>query len=186
MPVYIVRRGPEGPVKIGLTSAAAADGRLVKMQVDCAEPLTILRMLEGGRQTEVALHARFKELRLRGEWFRFSEEMMGDFGLPDFNRPPKPPSKRGIPWSAKARVAQLQKYLADRHIAVPVFADTIGVSVQSVHRYLNGERFPTPENLALIAKVTEGAVTANDFAAHHEALRTAAETQASGQPQEAA
>jgi transcriptional regulator with XRE-family HTH domain len=43
------------------------------------------------------------------------------------------------------------------------FADRLGVSVQAVHRYLNGERLPRPDVMVRIAEITGGAVKPNDF-----------------------
>jgi transcriptional regulator with XRE-family HTH domain len=57
----------------------------------------------------------------------------------------------------------LRRYLDDRAIPVTVFADSIGVSVQAVHRYLNGERMPRREVMERIASVTCGKVQPNDF-----------------------
>ena len=58
---------------------------------------------------------------------------------------------------------ELRQYLGLRAITITAFAGSIGVSVQSVHRYLNGERIPKREVMARIAAVTGGKVTPNDF-----------------------
>lgn len=67
----------------------------------------------------------------------------------------------------------LRQYLTDCGITIPAFAERIGVAVQTVHRYVAGERFPTPDNLTLIQEATEGTVTANDFAELHRKRREA-------------
>jgi transcriptional regulator with XRE-family HTH domain len=64
---------------------------------------------------------------------------------------------------------ELRQYLCLRDITVTDFAGAIGVSVQSVHRYLNGERIPKREVMARIAAATGGKVTPNDFFASAEA-----------------
>ena len=51
------------------------------------------------------------------------------------------------------------------------FAPRIGVSVQTLYRYLSGDRFPTPWNLRRIREVTGGAVTADDFVDQHTAAK---------------
>lgn len=57
--------------------------------------------------------------------------------------------------------------LADYLHSVPTkdadFADRIGVTRQSLHRYCAGERTPRPEVMVRIRRVTNGAVTADDF-----------------------
>lgn len=58
---------------------------------------------------------------------------------------------------------ELRQYLDGRAITITAFADSIGVSVQAVHRYLNGERVPKREVMERIAAVTCGKVRPNDF-----------------------
>lgn len=84
MPVYLVRAGERGPVKIGFAEDVA--GRLIKMQCDNHERLIVLRVLRGAFKEEGELHRRFSELRLHGEWFAFSRQMLGDLGLEDVAR----------------------------------------------------------------------------------------------------
>jgi len=57
----------------------------------------------------------------------------------------------------------LRRYLDARNIPVAVFAETLGVSVQAVHRYLSGERLPRPDVMMRIKQATHGAVRPNDF-----------------------
>lgn len=87
MPIYVVRAGEHGPVKIGFTKDVAS--RLVKMQADNHERLTILGVFTGGAAEELALHRRFAGHRLRGEWFSFSPAMLGDLGLKPLEMPGK-------------------------------------------------------------------------------------------------
>lgn len=58
---------------------------------------------------------------------------------------------------------QLREYLADQKLTIPAFADLIGVKVQTVHRYVNGERLPRREVMDKIKAVTGGKVQPNDF-----------------------
>ena len=61
------------------------------------------------------------------------------------------------------RAMLLREYLALRGLPIPILADLLGVSVQAVHRYVNGERLPRPDVMVKIAEVTGGAVKPNDF-----------------------
>ena len=79
MPVYMVRAGEHGPVKIGFSDNVAL--RLVKMQTDNHERLTILRIFEGGPTEEELLHERFADQHLHGDWHSFTDAMLGDVGL---------------------------------------------------------------------------------------------------------
>lgn len=68
----------------------------------------------------------------------------------------------------------LDEYLREKRITSVEFAELSGIGhKQTVHNYRKGIRFPTPENLTLIERATQGAVTANDFAAQHAKLREA-------------
>lgn len=75
MPVYIIRAGDAGPVKIGWTDDVEA--RRKQIQVSHHEPLCVVRLIiDGRRQTERWLHKRFAALRLVGEWFQFDPDML--------------------------------------------------------------------------------------------------------------
>ena len=56
----------------------------------------------------------------------------------------------------------LQEYLKDTQTSRAQFAATIGVSQESVRRYVNG-RIPEPRVMEKIALATGCKVTANDF-----------------------
>jgi hypothetical protein len=67
MAVYFIQRGENGPVKIGTAKDAAR--RRSALQTSHIERLTIVRLYEGGREQEVALHAAMAAHRLDREWF---------------------------------------------------------------------------------------------------------------------
>jgi DNA-binding XRE family transcriptional regulator len=87
MPVYCIRVGQHGPVKLGY--AEDTDKRRHELQTAHWEDLHILRLWEGGEAEERMLHARFANLRLRREWFSFTTEMLGDVGLIEIVEPKK-------------------------------------------------------------------------------------------------
>lgn len=58
---------------------------------------------------------------------------------------------------------RLRQYLVDHDITIPAFAASIEVSVQAVHRYVNGERLPRPDVMERIKAATGGVVEPNDF-----------------------
>ncbi len=60
---------------------------------------------------------------------------------------------------------KLSDYLAERNEMIGAFANRIGVSHETVRRYVRGERRPDWEVLEKIAVATDGSVTANDFVA---------------------
>lgn len=67
MAVYFVQAGEGGPIKIGFS--VRVDLRLSKIRADNHEPVSLLGVMDGDQEAEVALHARFQ--RRRGEWFEF-------------------------------------------------------------------------------------------------------------------
>lgn len=74
MATYIIQAGPTGPVKIG--RADDPNARLATLQTGQPEELRIIRIVDTPYECEGAFHARFADLRIRGEWFRFDSEMM--------------------------------------------------------------------------------------------------------------
>lgn len=152
MSVYIIRAGDTGKVKIGFTADSIAARRLAKMQTDNPERLVVIRWLAGGYDTETDLQRRYAHLRVRGDWFRYCDTMLGDLGIPD--APPPPIRRHGH---------ALRQYIADEGLTIPDFATAIGVSVQSVHRYVRKERIPTVAVMGRIQSATGGKVRPNDF-----------------------
>lgn len=57
----------------------------------------------------------------------------------------------------------LAQYLKEASLDRHQFADAIGVSPETVRRYLAGDRIPDKKRMAKIVLATGGAVTANDF-----------------------
>lgn len=80
MAVYLIRCGEDGPVKIG--SADAPQERLAALQTAHWQTLALVRVWQGGETEERKLHRKFSDLHIRGEWFHFSRQMLGDVGLP--------------------------------------------------------------------------------------------------------
>lgn len=89
MAVYLIRAGEHGPVKIGYSDEPEV--RLGQLQISHWETLRIIRQFEGGPAEETALHDRFQELHIRGEWHHFSRAMLGDVGLVEITGEPDAP-----------------------------------------------------------------------------------------------
>ena len=88
MPVYLIRAGEHGPVKIG--KADNPWQRRSELQVAHWEELRLLRIWEGSEAEEAQLHRRFLDHRLRGDWFTFSRAMLRDVGLREIPLPDAP------------------------------------------------------------------------------------------------
>jgi hypothetical protein len=90
MSVYLISDGRER-IKIGF--AFDPQSRLRNLQCATAVRLTLVRVIAGaGHPTERWLHKKFRHLRLDGEWFQFSPEML-DIVPPDEIPPPPSPGQ---------------------------------------------------------------------------------------------
>lgn len=100
MPVYFIRVGETGPVKIGVSNNPQA--RLKAFDTHSPVPLRLIRVVDGNRHTERQLHERYRSLWLRGEWFLYCPTMEGDLGLSD---PPLPlvPRKRAPDFNERSK-----------------------------------------------------------------------------------
>jgi transcriptional regulator with XRE-family HTH domain len=58
---------------------------------------------------------------------------------------------------------ELEHYLKENNISLADFGARIGVTDETVRRYVKGLRLPSKVHMPLIAQATNGAVTANDF-----------------------
>jgi hypothetical protein len=102
MPVYMIRAGEHGPVKIGWTENV--EFRLKALQTANHQYLRVIRLFEGGPAEERMLHRQFADQRLEREWFTFTQAMLGDVGLNETKplpRPPiaEPPTEEALPFT---------------------------------------------------------------------------------------
>ena len=72
--IYIIRAGKDGPVKIG--TATDATKRINSLKGASYLRLHVVRLIEGGRREEQALHREFRHLRIKGEWFTYDPRML--------------------------------------------------------------------------------------------------------------
>lgn len=117
MPVYFIRAGDTGPVKIGWSHNPVA--RIRALDEGSPVPLQIIRLVDGNHQIERALHRRYRSLKLRREWFLYCPTMMGDLGLADLPLPILWESQR-LP--GKKRAADFVAYLDN---GSPALADRL-------------------------------------------------------------
>lgn len=74
--IYAVQAGVDGPVKIGRTRNVRE--RLADLQSANGEELRLIAAWRGVPKTEQELHAEYADLRLRGEWFVATPELLRD------------------------------------------------------------------------------------------------------------
>ncbi len=74
--IYFIK-APSGHVKIGSTHPTKLRERIAELQVGNHQQLELIRIIENAsREQEAWLHKQFKNFRIRGEWFKFTEEML--------------------------------------------------------------------------------------------------------------
>lgn len=73
MSIYFIR-ADNGPVKIGY--AQNPTHRLKVLQCAHYLQLHLLRVIDGGYDTEQWFHLHYSDLHIRGEWFKFHKSMM--------------------------------------------------------------------------------------------------------------
>ncbi len=70
--IYFVRSYNQH-IKIGYSNDP--QDRLKSLQTGCPTKLHIQAIMNGDSQTESGLHELFSHLRVRGEWFRYTDEL---------------------------------------------------------------------------------------------------------------
>lgn len=73
--IYFAQAEWGGPVKIGYCGTGQETNRLRMIQTHNPTPMRLTRVIKGDRADERALHQRFADLRIRGEWFYPAPEL---------------------------------------------------------------------------------------------------------------
>jgi T5orf172 domain len=178
MPVYIIRAGNDGPVKIGC--AKNINLRINTLQTSHYEKLELIRSLPGNAATERWLHKLFANLRMIGEWFAFSPDMMV------VEPPAEPPAEtipvdRSVPLAIRRDIEKSRTISndAEDEMAIPtprdleILALDAGISMTEAcnrakvspavfHRWKRGESNPGAEHLRAIIRELRVAILDND------------------------
>jgi hypothetical protein len=72
--IYFIQSGRSDFVKVG-HCAGKPRARLGQLQVGNPEELRLIAVKEGGAREEAVFHERFAHLHVRGEWFRWDDEL---------------------------------------------------------------------------------------------------------------
>jgi hypothetical protein len=137
MSVYFIQAKSHSAVKIGI--AVDVEKRCKEIQSAHHEELTIIRILDGYRETENWLHCYFADKRIRGEWFTFSEEMMTI-------SPPIMSSENNLINMREPKNitgGELRSALWMLGLSQKDFAAKAGIRPESVSRYIRGHA-PVP------------------------------------------
>jgi hypothetical protein len=149
--IYLVLAAELGRVKIG--HAADPYRRLQFLQTGCPTKLELIGVTDGDNSVERALHQRFADDHVHGEWFKFSaaiEAYAGTLAKPiKCGRAPLP--------------GKLGAWLHENRISAGKFAFLIQTSQATISRVCGGKRKPSYEMMRAIARETGGAVLPNDW-----------------------
>lgn len=86
--IYFVTDGT-GAVKIGFTENVRR--RLAGLQTGHHAPLVLMGAIPATLDAEQFIHQKFKHLKIRGEWFRSTQELIDFIADPVLPEPPPPP-----------------------------------------------------------------------------------------------
>lgn len=148
MPVYLIRAGENGPVKIGRASDPAQ--RLSDLQTAHWETLRLIRVWEGDAAEESALHLQFADLRIRGEWFGFSRSMLSDVSLPVIG---EEQTFGHTAWIGRpSRFPSILRALMEKSgLSDPDLARLAGTSKQQIFKLRTGQRSVSVEWAKILA-----------------------------------
>jgi len=77
--IYLIQNNLEDTFKIGYTNNVKT--RLNSLQTGNSTELILLKVIEGTMEEEKKLHDKFKDFKILGEWFSFSEDILNYFNV---------------------------------------------------------------------------------------------------------
>lgn len=72
--IYFIQSGKDGPIKIGTTNNV--ESRLGDIRVLNPQKIKLLKSIKGTQKYEKEIHRKFKNDRIKGEWFRLSSDLI--------------------------------------------------------------------------------------------------------------
>jgi hypothetical protein len=72
--IYFIQAGEDGAIKIGSSKNPAK--RLASLRTASPVPLNVLKVITGSRELELTYHDRFSSIRMKGEWFEPTAELL--------------------------------------------------------------------------------------------------------------
>ena len=73
--IYFIRAG-KSDIKIGFSKSRDCQKRLNLLQVGSPQKLKLIKAIDGNIEKEKDLQHKFRELHIRGEWFKSSRELI--------------------------------------------------------------------------------------------------------------
>lgn len=142
--VYFIECGENGPIKIG--HAVHPMARLENLQIGCPYELRLIRTLAGGRYREFRIHTKFKAIRIRGEWFQRTPELLQWIEQAEEDPAADP---------AENLYTKVKELLTNRQ-ARPTFTPTVNTTS---HSALSSPSAAIPDTGKIVAKPSSEIVT---------------------------
>lgn len=152
--IYFIK-SESGHVKIGYTEDDVGQ-RLYSLQCGCPFKLNILKIINGSRKHEKAIHKIFKENKTQNEWFKLSpnlEKFIDNPLLPDISMDKITHKKMD-----KIELKYLQKiksFMEIHKLTANQLAKQANVDPASLYRFLNEERSITLETLGKLEEAMQ-------------------------------
>jgi transcriptional regulator with XRE-family HTH domain len=144
----------QGLVKIGYSNDPRR--RFHNLSIGCPTKCTLIGVIDGCMTDEKDIHEKFKENRVRGEWFEFTPEINALIA-----------AKSAVVDTLSTDVQEearhpLAQYLDANDIGVAEFAKMAGISRCQLWRIMNGDT-TTVNTMFTIVEATNGDVSVDDF-----------------------
>ncbi|MBX5206720.1 GIY-YIG nuclease family protein [Rhizobium sp. NZLR11] len=142
----------QGLVKIGYSNDPRR--RFHNLSIGCPTVCTLIGVTEGGKAEERALHQRFTELKVRGEWFKFTAEVNSFIreNAISLEKPVEVPSINH----------PITRYLASVGMSVSDFCVKVGISRAHLYRIMAGQN-TTTRQLKSISAATNWVISLEEL-----------------------
>jgi DNA-binding phage protein len=143
----------QGLVKIGYSNDPRR--RFHNLSIGCPTKCTLIGVIDGSMADEKNIHEKFKDSRVRGEWFTFTPEINAFIAA------------KAVDEILSTDVEEddghpLAQYLVANNIGVGQFAKMAGIGRCQLWRIMNGDT-TTVNTMFTIVEATNGDVSVDDF-----------------------
>lgn len=157
MAVYMAQFGHDGPVKIGVSNQVSV--RLRSIDSALWDRLKLLRLFEGGRNEERLLHQQFHRHVIAGEWYRYTEQMLGEIPLRElFGCAEVLPTYEGRKDAERVRSEALRAWMVVSNLDQFALAERLGCGASAVDRWLREGAHPAPRYRRKLLPMAERAL----------------------------
>jgi DNA-binding phage protein len=157
--IYAIECGQR--VKIGFSMQPMK--RLSKIASDAPFPCRLLGYWRGSEADELAIHEKFQDTRVHGEWFAATEALMHFIAGRKIDLPAEALDARKSVDLCGFLVHPLAKFSADANISIAAIAEKAGVSRMTIYRLMKGEQNATIDLLTKVSAATGGKVPVSAF-----------------------